>query len=867
MLARSAIRSRVDTLAVTALGLAALAPTTRAQTPVQPPAVRRDSVRRDALRRAARDSTRNPATLGAVRVTGVRSGVSLRNAGPVPVDRVPLAPLANLGQQEVTQSLNYAVPSFYSTTQTQADGADHVDFASLRALGADQTLVLVDGKRRHTSALLHLGDNVGQGTSGVDLNSLPAAAIERVEVLRDGAAAQYGSDAIAGVMNFVLRSTTDAPRVSLQAGQTTHGDGQSVRADLYAGHPLLTTSDGRTGFIAVTGEVRYREPTNRVGAWQGNVYTGNLFNFGSIGRNGEYTTTADSAADQARQRARGFDPYHVQRIGDSRLANGTLFVNAAIPLGASHILGDSAELYAFGGLTRRQGQATAFYRFPADASVSDTTRYPDGYLPFINSRISDGSVAGGVRGTHGAWRYDLSADAGLNTFGFEVTHSLNPSLGATSPTTFDAGRLQYAANTTRIDLGRALFGARADGAPRANLNLGAEWRLEHYRIRAGDEASWRDYGATAGDGTPLQGGAEGFPGFAPRDATSRWRNNVAAYTDLELAATERLTIDGAVRAERYSDFGTRAIGKIAGLYRLPGGRAALRGAYNTGFRAPSVQQLYTSKVSTIFVNDRPVNAGFFANDDPVTRALGVATLRPETSRNVSGGVVLEPVRRLVLQLDAYQILVRDRILASGVLQRGDDTSAVARALASYPNVGAVQFMTNAADTRTRGLDASVAYPIVLRTNVLALSLGANYGTTRIRGPIRTPTGLGGVPLFNRQELSYIEDAYPASKYVASARWQTLGGFTALARATRFGRVTSINLFGPDETVPPAIIADVNVGRRVGRYDLSVGADNLFDRLPPLQNYANSYFGIFNYAKVAPYGIRGRFVYVNMAVRL
>ncbi|GJG86650.1 collagen-binding protein [Gemmatimonadetes bacterium T265] len=839
-------------LGTAALGLAA---TARAQTPPARP----DSLRRDSARTTAR--------LGAVRVAGVRTGVSLRNAGPVPVDRVPIAAVANVGQQEITQSLNYAVPSFYSVTQTQADGADHVDFASLRALGADQTLVLVDGKRRHTSALLHLGDNVGQGTSGVDLNSLPAAAVERVEVLRDGAAAQYGSDAIAGVMNFVLKSSTDAPRLSVQAGQTTHGDGQSVRADVYAGRPLRTTSDGRTGFVALTGEVRYREPTNRVGVWQGNVYTGNLFNFGSIGRNGEYNSVADSAADVARQRARNFNLYRVQRIGDSRLANGTLFLNSALPLGASRLLGDSAEAYAFGGLTRRQGQATAFYRFPADPAVSDTAVYPDGYLPFIDARIWDGSLAGGLRGTRGAWRYDLSADAGLNSFGFLVTHSLNPSLGDASPTSFDAGRLQYAANTTRLDLGRALFGALPNGDPRANLNLGAEWRVENYRIRAGDEASWRDYGAAAADGTPLGGGAEGFPGFEPRDATSRWRNNVGAYADLELAATERLTLDGALRAERYSDFGGKGIGKIAGLYRLPGGRAALRAAYNTGFRAPSVQQLYTSKVSTIFVDNRPVNSGFFANDDPVTRALGVAPLRPETSRNASAGLVLEPVRRLVLQVDGYQVLVHDRILASGVLERGDDTTAIARALAAYPDVQAVQFMTNAVDTRTRGVDASAAYPVIFGTNVLALSLGANYGTTRIRGPVRTPTGIGGVPLFNRQELSYIEDAYPASKYVATARWQTYGGFTALARATRFGRVTSINLFGPDEAVPAAVIADVNVGRRFGRYELSAGADNLFDKLPPLQNYDNSYFGIFNYSKVAPYGIRGRFVYVNFAARL
>jgi len=861
--------SRPAALAASALAAAVAAVTPRpAPLHAQQPASRDSAgARRDSLRRAARDSARTPTQLGTVRVTGVRSGVSLRNAGPVPVDRVPVAPVANVGQQEVTQILTYVAPSFYSVTQTQADGADHVDFASLRALGADQTLVLVNGRRRHTSALLHLGDNVGQGTAGVDLNALPAAALERVEVLRDGAAAQYGSDAIAGVLNFVLKSTPSRPQLSVQAGQTTRGDGQSVRADLHAARPVRALADGRTGFVAFTGELRYREPTQRVGRWNGNVYTGNLFNFNfdtGFGANGEYNTEADYQADLARQRERGFDLFNVQRIGDSRLANGTLFLNSAVPLGTGGLLGDSAEAYAFGGLTRRQGQAGAFYRFPADANVNDPARYPDGYLPLINSRIWDGSLAAGVRGQRGAWRYDLGTAAGANTFDFRLTQSLNPSLLDQSPTAFDAGGLRYASNTLRLDLARAL-GALPTGDPRANLAVGAEWRAEHYRVRAGEEASWRDYGATAPDGTPRDGGAEGFPGFQPENAVSRWRKNAGAYADLEANVNPRLVASAAARAERYSDFGGRATGKIAGLYRL-GRVAAVRAAFNTGFRAPSLHQVATSKVSTIFVNNQEVNSGLFANESPVARALGVAPLRPETSRNASGGLVLEPLPRLVAQFDAYRVDVDDRIVASGVLGRGDDTSSIARALASFTDVGAVQFFTNAIDTRTRGVDAQVSYPVLARGGVLSLTAGANYGTTRIRGAVRAPAGIGDVPLFNRQERSYIEQAYPASKYVASARWQS-GRLTAFARGTRFGPVEAINLFGPDERVPAATIADASLGYQLGRYDLSVGANNLFDKLPPRQDYANSYFGVFNYARVVPYGIRGRFVYVNLAARL
>ena len=814
--------------------------------------------RLDSLRRAVRDTAR----IGAVRVVGVRTGQTLRSTGPLPVDRVPAAQVTSVGQQEVTQSLNFVVPSFYSVTQSQADGADHVDFAALRALGADQTLVLVNGRRRHTSALLHLGDNVGQGTAGVDLNALPAAALERVEVLRDGAAAQYGSDAIAGVMNFVLRSDVDAPRLSVQAGQTTRGDGQSVRADAYVGRAVRRLGDGRAGFVALTGELRYREPTQRVGRWNGNVYTGDLFNFGDVGPNGEYASEAEYQEDLRRQRERGFDLFDVQRIGDSRLANATGFLNAALPLGRSGLVGDSAEVYAFGGVTRRQGDATAFYRFPADRSQAVDALFPDGYLPRIQSRIWDGSLAAGVRGQHGAWRYDLGTAAGVNRFGFRVANTVNPSLGAASPTAFDAGAVRYGANTLRLDLARPLGAPLPGGRPRGSVNVGAEWRAENYALTAGEEGSWRDYGR----GLPgAAAGSRGFPGYQPRNATDRWRNNVGAYVDAEANVTERLLLSAAARAEDYSDFGGRVTGKLAGLVRLAE-RAAVRGAVNTGFRAPSLHQAHTSKLTTIFVANQEVVSGLFANDDPVTRALGVGALRPETSVSWSGGLVLEPLRRLSVQADAYRIDVDDRIVASGVLGRGDAGSPIDVALAAFPGVDAVQFFTNAIDTRTVGLDAQLSYPVVTRTGVLTLTAAGNWTRTRIVGGVRRPAGVGGADLFNPQERSYIENGLPVRKLVGTARWQA-GRWNALARTTHFGGVEAVNLFGPNEHVPVAYVTDAAVGATRGRYELSLGVNNLFDRLPPRQDYANSYFGIFQYARVAPYGIRGRFVYANLAARL
>jgi iron complex outermembrane receptor protein len=750
--------------------------------------------------------------------------------------------------------LNFVAPSFYSTTQTQTDGNDHVDFASLRGLGADQVLVLVNGKRRHTSALLHLGDNVGEGTAGVDLNSIPAAAIERVDILRDGAAAQYGSDAVAGVINIILKSNADGGAASALYGATSRSDGESTRADVNYGFPV-----GASGFVDLTAEYRHRTPTNRVGRWNGNVYYGNLFNFGEFGPNGEYASEEEYQADLAQIEARDFPLHEVQRIGDSRLTNATLFLNAAVPFS------DSGEVYGFGGFTGRRGEATAFYRFPADQNLSDVSVYPDGYLPRIKSDITDGSLTAGVRGTRRGWTLDLSDSYGRNDFGFTVSNTLNPSLGSASPTSFDAGSLVYAQNTARLDVSRPFV---RDGTPVANAAFGAEYRLERYQVEPGEEASYRNYatgpGDTTANGLRFDGGSQGFPGYQAEFAVDQDRTNVGLYADLEGTVARVLTLDGAARYEDYSDFGSNLSWKAAALLR-PSRTVALRANVNTGFRAPSLHQVHTNKVSTIFADNQAVNTGLFNNESDVARALGVAPLDAETSVNYSAGVVLEPLPRLTVQADGYLVDIDDRIVLSGVLSRGDDP-AIDAALSALPDVDAVQFFTNAVDTRTRGLDVSVDYPFVFRSSVLRLSWAGNLSRTEIRGPIRAPSGIGQAELLDKQERSWIESAKPEQKWTATARYG-VGAFEVLARTTRFGAVESVNLFGPDERVPAAYITDVNLAYTLGDLTLSLGGNNVFDKLPPIQAYDNSYFGIFRYSRVVPYGTRGAFWYTSASFKL
>jgi iron complex outermembrane receptor protein len=782
-----------------------------------------------------------------VEVVGTRNFQHLRHSTTGAVDVVPIAPQARLGSAELTQILQHAAPSFHSVTQTQTDGNDHVDLAQLRGLGADQTLVLINGKRRHTSALVHVGDNVNQGTAGVDLNSIPAAAIERVEVLRDGAAAQYGSDAIAGVLNIVLKSSTGGGTVSALGGGTTHSDGGGIRTDVNYGWAL-----GAKGFLDVTGEFRHREPTNRVGRWNGNVYYGNLFNFGSFGPNGEYNSQGEYQADLDKIAARGFDLDNVQRIGDSKITNSTVFLNAAYPLA------DNVEAYAFGGYTVRSGEASAFFRFPADPAVSDTTIYPNGYLPLITSDIRDQSFSLGVRGTRAGWDGDLSNTFGSNSFDFGVDHTLNASLQGASPTKFDAGGLYYGQNTTRLDLTRRI--GAASGGPWAALALGAELRIERYRITAGEEASWRDYNATTSQDVPLAGGSQGFPGFTPANAVNKTRNNAGVYADLEAHPVAALTIGGAGRYESYSDFDGKLVGKVAAQYKA-GERVTFRAGLNNGFRAPSLHQVYTNKVSTFFVGNVPNQVGLFNNTSAVARALGVAKLKPETSVNYSAGVSVEPVDRLRVSVDGYVVDVTDRILVSGVISRDALTPGT---LDAFPDIQSVQFFSNAANTRTRGVDAEASYPVILGQRVLTLTVAANFNETRIRGAIRTPAGLGDAPLLDAAARSYLETALPSGKLSASARYAT-GGFSVLARGTRYGSVQSINLYGPNETVPAAVLTDLNVGYARGRWNASVGANNVFDVSPPRQDYANSYFGIFQYSRVVPYSIDGRYVYGALSV--
>ena len=497
-----------------------------------------------------------PLSLNEVVVVGARTSRTAVET-PVPVDVISAQEIADNGQTEVNQILATLAPSFNASHQTIADGSDHINPASLRGLGPDQVLVLVNGKRRHSSALVHVNGTFGRGTVGVDLNAIPTAAIDRIEVLRDGAAAQYGSDAIAGVINIVLKRQTERLDASSTVGTTPggggfwdmadHHDGDQVKADANYGFAI-----GDRGFLNVTAEYLDRGGTNRAAPWSGDIFPG----------------VTGTAATDAALAARGLTRRDfTMQVGQAAATFGTAFFNTTVSLGAD------AEFYSFGGFSSRDGRAGAVFRLPNQEDRVVPQIFPNGFLPFINTGIVDRSLAAGVRGTTRGWDVDFSLTHGRNDFQFIIDHTVNASMGASSPTTFDAGRLSFAQTMGNLDQVRPLA---VGGLKSVSFVAGAEFRVENYRIEAGDAASWelgvltdtgRVYERTS-TGAPKLPGSQGFPGFQPANEVDRSRTGLSAYTGLESQLTSRLLVDVGGRYENYSDFGSTVNGKLAGRYEL-----------------------------------------------------------------------------------------------------------------------------------------------------------------------------------------------------------------------------------------------------------------------------------------------------------
>lgn len=689
--------------------------------------------------------------LGEVQIVGSRSYNRSATDSPVAVDVIDVADLASAtGKIEINQILQYAAPSFNSTKQSGSDGADHIDPASLRGLGPDQTLVLVNGKRRHQSSLVNIFGTRGRGNTGTDLNAIPASAIKRIEILRDGAAAQYGSDAIAGVINIVLKDGADG----LTAGVT---------------RGAYSTAIGE-GYARETGETIFNvEGENRLDgdsrAFDGTTTRVDV-NYGlALGDAGGFANVTAEYLTRDRTLRPGF-PWR-QGYGTAAVDGFNFVANSALPLG------ERTELYLFGGRSFRDTDAFAFSRdgFEDGDNRAVPSLYPDGFTPRITSNIEDLSVSGGVRhDLANGIRTDFSHTFGQNDFNYFVKGSNNASLGDASPTEFNAGGHRLTMNVTGIDASKFFD----DVMVGLNVAGGIEYRTENFQIFAGDEASYAIYDSAGvaitnpavqspaldANGDVLPGGSQGFPGYSPANEVDRTRTNLGLYADAELNVTRAFLVAGAVRYESYSDFGETVNVKLASRYKVHP-TLALRGSVSTGFRAPSLAQIHYNLVFNNIVSGRSLRTLLASNTSTVTRAFGIQPLQEETAVNGSVGFTFE-ASGFSATVDAYLIDVDDRIILT---DNFDATSL---------NIGveAAQFFANGVDTQTRGLDVVLGYQRRLGPGRASVGLAGNVNDLEIK---RINSGdLNPFTFFGPFSQAYLEAAAPDYKLGLSLAYAVAG---------------------------------------------------------------------------------------------
>ncbi len=822
-------------------------------------------------------------------VVGTRAAGREPLESPVPVELVLGERLRNSGHVETGRALQMLAPSFNFQSSAVTDGTDSVRPATLRGLGPDQVLVLVNGKRRHNSALLHVLDTVGRGTAGTDMNSIPIGAIERIEVLRDGAAAQYGSDAIAGVINLVLKKS---PGFSLDQswGQTYRGDGDVSTTSVSGG---FANDDG--GYLHLTYERRDRGHTNRSGAWGWPFY--NPVECGP----GEQPSSTGFCLDPRESTV----DRHVIRLGDADSEHHSMYYNGGIPLG------EKVNFYSFGGFSVRDNSSPGFYRVPFVFNERIVYElHPEGFLPFINTDVDDLSFAVGMDwATDSGWNFDLSVNHGRNEFDFLISNSNNASYGVNSPTQADAGGLQFNQTTFNFDVSRLFeYTGRT-----MNLAFGGEFRRDGYGIRAGAPVSYlhclddpqSDKASCRPEAPP---GIQVFPGYRPNDQVDASRTNTAGYVDLEWIFGGKFLVGAAGRFERYSDFGSTVTGKLSLRYDFSPS-LAVRGGVNTGFRAPSLHQLHYSKIDTLSVESDDgssvlAEVGTFPNSSQIVQSLGVPALQEETSLNFTGGIVARMGQTASLTVDAFRVQVDDRIVLSANFT-GDavkDAAPEVARIMQETRISGAQFFANAAQTVTSGVEVSFNSVHVTRHGgVLDWGVSGSYFDTVLDSDLRFPGSLASVQsiLFGAPDRAIIEDFQPNTRLQGTGEYR-IGRIRFGAGLRYFGGYTLWDALGllsrnQNQTFGGEWVTDAHFGVRLFKgCELLVGAQNLFDVYPDrnrfntlfgsyLSGIAGSPFsnitdrsgniipgteseGIFPYARTSPFGINGGYYYTRLSLR-
>ena len=798
--------------------------------------------------------------LNDVVIVGSRNLSRTRLETPVPIDVIDIRALQkNTAQTDISQLLTNTAPAFTSNRQSASDGTEHIDPAVLRGLGPDQTLVLINSKRRHTTSLVNNQSTLGNGSVGTDFSAIPMTAIDRIEILRDGASAQYGSDAIAGVVNLVLRKDRGF-NANVAGGISDRNDGALTQLGLYYGFNV----GQKGGFLSLTAEGLLRNKTNRTQNHDLIIFDqsalGNYFAY-DFTENPDASRAYDDSVLVANDLTR--DDFNFQ-VGDARIKNGAAFYNFTLPLNEKSLI-----LYSFGGLNLRRGTGYGFRRLPSEYENNVPQIFPFGFQPELASKILDGSSALGLRWALGKWNFDLSNTFGTNKFDYTVNNSVNATMDTLSPTSFEAGGHQFSQNTTNFDVSKKY----ADILAGVNVALGGEYRIENYIISEGDPQSYARY-EIAPDKTP---GAQSFPGFSPNNVVDESRSNAAGYLDIEVDFTKSFMIGGAMRYENYSDFGNTFNYKAASRLNVTKW-FSLRGSVSTGFRAPSLHQQFFNTVITDFVDGIPLQAGIFRNDSEVAKLLGIPKLTEEKSRNFGVGITLSPAKNFSISVDAYRVLVDDRIVLTGDLGYSPYGDPIPEVQAIFNNVGANsgRFFVNGVNTQTDGLDIVATYNVLLNeSSKLDFSLAANLNKTQVVGGIQNiPTILNQQQetyfyetYFSSKERSLIETNAPRSKVNFTINYN-VNKLSVMLRNIYWGEVTRDEFpFGTTQLHKGKVTTDLSLGYDIiKQLNLSVGVNNLLDKFPDQQVYENSYFGVFKYAPVQM-GTMGRFYFARLTLKL
>ena len=774
--------------------------------------------------------------LDAVALVGSRSPKRTATDTPVAIDVIQVNDIVTQsGKIEINELLQYAAPSFNANKQSGSDGADHIDPATLRGLGPDQTLVLVNGKRRHQSSLINIFGTRGRGNTGTDLNAIPAASIKRIEILRDGAAAQYGSDAIAGVINIVLKDNVDEFTGGISYGvYNTNAKGDFPNGTPNTdGNRLDTDRDGN----AIASDQSFDGGSVKI--------TGN---YGvAIGEEG-YANFTTEYVNKNKTLRPGYD--FRRGFGEAAIEGFNLFGNVSFPVS------DKTEVYAFGGRNYRDTDAYAFTRNGGARVVTDI--YPNGFTPRITSIITDNSYAVGVRTELGNdWKVDLSNSYGQNVFHYYIKGTLNASLEENSPTDFDAGGHSLSQNTINADFSK-YFDDIAEGL---NVALGAEYRTENFTIFAGEVGSYATYDTDgrpitdpttqtqptdAGSGDPRPGGSQGFPGYSPLNEVDRSRSNVSLYADSEIDITDNFLLAGAVRFENYSDFGSTFNSKLAARLKVTED-INVRGSISTGFRAPSLAQIYYNLRFTDFQGGVATESLLSANNSPVTRSFGIGELQEETATNASLGFTAK-VGDFTATIDGYYVSVKDRIVLTGTFAAPD-----------IDNVNEAQFFTNGVDTETTGVDIILAYRKLLDDGSFSATLLGNINSLDIK---RVNNGaLDEETFFGARERAFLEASAPNSKFALNLAY-TKAKFNAALSTTRYSEVTLVDFADTEDVYGSKFTVDLNLGYKISdNVKLSIGSNNLLNEYPDQQNDGETEAG--GYWDAVQMGFGGAYYYTRL----